>query len=97
MQAKHNPGSPKEYLGLRQPGELRRNSDGLRPERPRTALEPIQRGLSAIETWRERWNIKVNEDKTQVIYEGESNKNRKLFFKFSLLNESGTQLDHFST
>jgi hypothetical protein len=24
--------------------------------------------LSAIETWCERWNIKINEDKTQAIY-----------------------------
>jgi hypothetical protein len=30
-------------------------------------------------------------------YEGESNENRKIFFKFNLLNESGTQLYHFST
>jgi hypothetical protein len=32
-----------------------------------------------------------------VMYEGESNENRKIFFKFNLLNESGTQLYHFST
>jgi hypothetical protein len=32
-----------------------------------------------------------------IIYEGESNENRKNFFKFNLLNESGTQLYHFST
>jgi hypothetical protein len=32
-----------------------------------------------------------------TIYEGESNENRKNFFKFNLLNESGTQLYHFST
>jgi hypothetical protein len=32
-----------------------------------------------------------------TIYEGESNENRKSFFKFNLLNESGTQLYHFST
>jgi hypothetical protein len=31
------------------------------------------------------------------IYEGESNENSKNFFKFNLLNESGTQLYHFST
>jgi hypothetical protein len=36
------------------------------------------------------WNI-MNK------YEGESNENRKKFFKFNLLNESGTQLYHFST
>jgi hypothetical protein len=28
----------------------------------------MQRGLSAIETWSERWNIKINEDTTQAIY-----------------------------
>jgi hypothetical protein len=31
------------------------------------------------------------------LYEGESNENRKNFFKFNLLNESGIQLYHFST
>jgi hypothetical protein len=31
------------------------------------------------------------------MYEGESNENRKNFFKFNLLNESSTQLYHFST
>jgi hypothetical protein len=35
--------------------------------------------------------------KELATYEGESNENRKLFFKFNLLNESGTQLYHFST
>jgi hypothetical protein len=33
----------------------------------------------------------------KMKYEGESNENRKNFFKFNLLNESGTQLYHFST
>jgi hypothetical protein len=31
-------------------------------------LRKLQRELSAIETWSERWNIKINEDKTQAIY-----------------------------
>jgi hypothetical protein len=31
-------------------------------------LRKLQRGLSAIGTWCERWNIKINEDKTQAIY-----------------------------
>jgi hypothetical protein len=31
-------------------------------------LRKLQRGLSAIETWCKRWNIKVNEDKPQAIY-----------------------------
>jgi hypothetical protein len=30
-------------------------------------LRKLQRGLSAIETWCERWDIKVNVDKTQAI------------------------------
>jgi hypothetical protein len=28
----------------------------------------LQCGLSAIEAWCEHWNIKINEDRTQVIY-----------------------------
>jgi hypothetical protein len=28
----------------------------------------VQRGLSAVETGCERWNIKTNENKTQAIY-----------------------------
>jgi hypothetical protein len=31
-------------------------------------LRKLQRGLSAIETWCERWNIRINEDKIQAIY-----------------------------
>jgi hypothetical protein len=31
-------------------------------------LRKLQRGLDAIETWSERWNIRINEDKTQAIY-----------------------------
>jgi hypothetical protein len=31
-------------------------------------LRKMQRGLTAIETWCEPWNIKINEDKTQAIY-----------------------------
>jgi hypothetical protein len=39
-----------------------------RPQR-RYVLSKLQRGLSATETWCERWNIKkINEDKIQVIY-----------------------------
>jgi hypothetical protein len=37
------------------------------------------------------------EHNSSHFYEGESNENRKIFFKFNLLNESGTQLYHFST
>jgi hypothetical protein len=36
-------------------------------------------------------------NKANQWYEGESNENRKKIFKFNLLNESGTQLYHFST
>jgi hypothetical protein len=28
----------------------------------------LQRGLDAIETWCEHWNIKINDEKTQAIY-----------------------------
>jgi hypothetical protein len=31
-------------------------------------VRKLQRGLSSMETWCERWNIKVNEDKTRGIY-----------------------------
>jgi hypothetical protein len=30
-------------------------------------VRKFQRGLSSTETWCERWNIKINEDKTQEI------------------------------
>jgi hypothetical protein len=30
-------------------------------------LRKIQRGLTAMESWCERWNIKINEKKTRVI------------------------------
>jgi hypothetical protein len=31
-------------------------------------LRKLQRGLSVIETWCERWNIKINKDKAQTVY-----------------------------
>jgi hypothetical protein len=31
-------------------------------------LRKIQRGLTAMESWCERWNIKINEEKTRVIF-----------------------------
>jgi hypothetical protein len=31
-------------------------------------VRKLQRGLSSMETWCERWNIKINEDKTRGIY-----------------------------
>jgi hypothetical protein len=33
-----------------------------------TDRRKLPRGLSAIETWCERWNIKINSDKIQAIY-----------------------------
>jgi hypothetical protein len=33
-----------------------------------SVVRKIQRGLSLMETWCERWNIKIKEDKTQEIY-----------------------------
>jgi hypothetical protein len=32
------------------------------------ALRQIQRGLNSMAAWCERWNIKINEDKTREIY-----------------------------
>jgi hypothetical protein len=31
-------------------------------------VRKLQRDLSSMETWCERWNIKINKDKTQGIY-----------------------------
>jgi hypothetical protein len=31
-------------------------------------LRKVQRGLNSMSTWCERWNIKINEEKTQTIY-----------------------------
>jgi hypothetical protein len=31
-------------------------------------VRKLQHGLSSMETWCERWNIKMNEDKTQGVY-----------------------------
>jgi hypothetical protein len=31
-------------------------------------LRKVQRGLNSTSTWCERWNIKINEEKTQAIY-----------------------------
>jgi hypothetical protein len=50
--------------------------------------------------WKESIIVPVHkkDDKTDCSnYENESNENRKFIFKFNLLNESGTQLYHFST
>jgi hypothetical protein len=37
----------------------------------RRVLCKLQRGLTAVNSWYERWNIKINEGKTQSIYEGD--------------------------
>jgi hypothetical protein len=31
-------------------------------------LRKLQRGFTSVESWCERWNIKINEDKAQAIY-----------------------------
>jgi hypothetical protein len=31
-------------------------------------VRKLQRGLNLMETWCKRWNIKINEDKTQGVY-----------------------------
>jgi hypothetical protein len=35
-------------------------------------LRKLQRGLSATEAWCQRWDIKINEDKTKAIYASHS-------------------------
>ena len=37
-------------------------------------IRNLQRGLTATEMWCERWNIKINEDKTQAIYFSHGNR-----------------------
>jgi hypothetical protein len=34
----------------------------------RFVLRKLQRGLGSMETWCDRWNIKINEQKTRGIY-----------------------------
>jgi hypothetical protein len=34
----------------------------------RHVLCKLQRGLTAVNSWCERWNIKINEEKTQAVY-----------------------------
>jgi hypothetical protein len=31
-------------------------------------LRKLQRGLTSVDSWCERWNVKINEDKSQIIY-----------------------------
>jgi hypothetical protein len=38
------------------------------PQKEGFTVRKLQRGLSSMEAWCERWNIKINEDKTQGIY-----------------------------
>jgi hypothetical protein len=33
-----------------------------------SVVRKLERGLSSMKAWRERWNIKINEDKTRGIY-----------------------------
>jgi hypothetical protein len=37
-------------------------------------IRKLQRGLTAMEEWCERWNIKINENKIQAIYFSHSNR-----------------------
>jgi hypothetical protein len=37
-------------------------------------IRKLQRGLTAMEAWYERWNIKINYDKTQAIYFSHGNR-----------------------
>jgi hypothetical protein len=40
----------------------------MRHTAKKVILRKLQRGLIAVETWLERWNIKIEADKTQTIF-----------------------------
>jgi hypothetical protein len=42
-------------------------------------LRKVQRGLSSMSDWCERWNIKINEEKTQAIYFSHQRRRPTLF------------------
>jgi hypothetical protein len=64
MHLNDTPQTPCIYLGL-----FANNTCIYATDRKEVyVLRKLQRGLSAIETWCERWNIKTNEDKTQAIF-----------------------------
>jgi hypothetical protein len=46
-------------------------------------LRKLPRGLSVIESWCERWNIKVDEDKIQAIYFSHKIKSRDAHLTFN--------------
>jgi hypothetical protein len=56
-------GLPPVYLGL-----IAKETCICGDRKEGCVLRKLQRGLSAIETWCECWNINVNEDKTQAVY-----------------------------
>jgi hypothetical protein len=58
------PQTPGVYLGLFTDDTCIYSTD----HKEHHVLRKLKRGLSAIGTWCERWNIKINEDKTQAIY-----------------------------
>jgi hypothetical protein len=60
----HTPQTPGVYLGLFVDDTCVYATD----RKEGYVLRKLQRGLSATETWCERWNIKINEDKIQPIY-----------------------------
>jgi hypothetical protein len=50
-------------------------------------LRKLQRGLNSMATWCERWNIKINEDKTRAIY-----LSHRITFPESLLTLNGRNI-----
>jgi hypothetical protein len=58
------PQPPEVYLALFADDTCLYATDGKKS----FVVRKLQRGLSSMETWCERWDIKINEDKTQGIY-----------------------------
>jgi hypothetical protein len=87
----HLPGGTDENHKKKFGQESQSPDRDLSPRPPKCEAEV----LTAVMMFRFDHIIMFGEE--NKLYEGESNENRKFFFKFNLLNESGTQLYHFST
>jgi hypothetical protein len=49
-------------------------------------IRKLQRGLSSMDTWCERWNIKINEDKTQGVYFSRSRRPPESYLTLNIRN-----------
>jgi hypothetical protein len=63
MYTNYTPQTPGAYLGISDDDTCSYATD----RKEGFVLRKLQRGLSAIETWFERWKLKINEEMTQAI------------------------------